>query len=402
MKVYLKGANVFFDDGVNYYKPIPSHKLRFYLNKTRTHVYFDDDGVTKSFAVAVADIKNENDQSFAGADAVENYLTEFVGAFNVGGGGVGDQREGTTIVFDKKWNQAFYNSVLPSNSATLTIDEENPQAGVVRTFHNSGEVETIVNDLTTYEFEKSGVWQSGKLNLYHLSFDGTRFILNIQVLGDYLPPLPDPNILFSETFGGTTFDTVKWTKTNPNTTEIPITQNDALLFNSDASVSISSADNNVTSNPVFDVTSGTTVLSMELRNLNQDSYGGWGAGFSNGVSYIYIQYGASGTGNFIRVLAQDGATEVIAPTDILLSVYNYTVFKTLITEDETIIYAYDDVTEEWDVLASANHAWSVTDFKIKFQQGNNIADTNPLMVGAYKNIFVCDGNFYDKYPPNTI
>lgn len=336
----------------------------------------------------------------------QQYLDRLIFYLSTGGSGgfEGEARTGTTLVFDKA--SAFYNAATPSSSTSITLDETNPIIGATASFYSDGAAEVIpTNNSSIYEI--SGSFVPGKKNVYHFYWDGNKFMGNIQVGDDFTPPLPAPNILFEETYDGTTIDTNKWDVTNPDNTVITFVQNENLTAQSTGpSTSISSALNFKASDLDFDLSSGTTVLSFDIRCLKQDTFGGWSIGFSSypngGDDFISVFSPAGDTGNFIRLQAQEDASDVIALTTPALNIESaFVSFKVLITPADTTIYTWSTGLEQWDELATASNTWGTTNMKIRIGHGHNNADSDQNRA-IYDNIFVTDGDFVEQYPPNTI
>lgn len=326
-----------------------------------------------------------------------------------GGGGsvlIGIARTGNTLVFDAPLS-ANYNTETPGSHDTIYLDDTAPLIDRRRTYFSSGEVEPIIDLGETYSIQSSGSFVPGELNLYHFWFDGFRWQLVIQAMGAFTPALPDPNILFIDTFAGTTLDTTnKWDLTNPNPANITFSVNEELIVTSDGTVGISSAANYMLSKAseghIFDLTT-KTVLSFDIKSYNQDSFGGWTIGFSNGTDWIVFYYGDSGTGAFIRIHAFEEGSDIIPITNKAIDLNTYKRAKISVADGTTAVSVYDDVLEEWDELVSVSHNWTTNDMKLRLAQGNNVSDTGPnQMINVYDNIVVCDGEFNSKYPPNTI
>lgn len=313
---------------------------------------------------------------------------------------VGVNRTGSELVFNNI--SAFYNADTPSDSSTITLNEDNPIKGMFCIFYNDGTVEPSINALSTYDYYLKGTWVSGKRNAYIFYFNGVRFEGNIDNQDDYSPPLPPASILFSDTFDGTVIDTAKWDLTNPDNTVITFTQNDDLTIQSTSpSSAISSALNFLATDSNFNATT-TKVLSFDIRSLKQDTFGGWSVGFSSypngGDDFLAIFSPLGDTGNFIRLQAQENASDVIASTVKAIDVESaFTSFKILITPTDTTFYVWSTGLNDWDVLETTSHTWTTTNFKVRIGQGHNDADSDQNR-NIYDNIYVTDSDFSSRYP----
>lgn len=308
---------------------------------------------------------------------------------------VGVNRTGSELVFNNI--SAFYNADTPSDSSTITLNEDNPIKGMFCIFYNDGTVEPSINALSTYDYILNGTWASGKLHSYIFYFDGYKFVGRIDILDDYTPPLPMPTILFSDVFTGTTIDTAKWDVTNPNSANITFVQNGNLTVSSDGTGSISSGANYMTSDSTWDL-STTKAFSFDIQSNNQDCYGGWIIALSNGVdNYIVFYNGTANSGTNIRLLAAEGGVSFINTADINLPLSTTKTIKILVTPTTTSISYWNG--SAWVSITSAAHTWSASDLKIRIANGNNSNDTAPnLNTNVFDNVYIVDGDFSTQYP----
>lgn len=308
----------------------------------------------------------------------------------------GEVRTGSSLKFDN-FIGASYNPETPSDSATITIDETDSVVFGQVVFYNDGTVEPTISITDPNDLIVVGSWQSGKLNAYYGYWDSEHYVIKIEALEDYTPPLPPVNILFEDDFTGTTIDPAKWDLTNPNSSNVTFTQNGNLTIASDGTNSLSAGANFLLSDDVWDL-STTKAFSFDLASNNQDCYGGWVVGLSNGVdNYIVIYNGSSASGNNIRMIAAESASIFINTADIALPISASTTFKVLVTATETSISYWNGSV--WVSIVSASHTWSANDLKIRLAQGNNVNDTAPnLNTNVYDNVYITDGDFLTRYP----
>lgn len=308
----------------------------------------------------------------------------------------GEVRTGSSLKFDN-FIGASYNPETPSDSATITIDETDSVVFGQVVFYNDGTVEPTISITDPNDLIVVGSWVSGKLNAYYGYWDSEHYVIKIEALEDYTPPLPPVNILFQDDFTGTTIDPAKWDLTNPNSSNVTFTQNGNLTIASDGTNSLSAGANFLLSDDVWDL-STTKAFSFDLASNNQDCYGGWVVGLSNGVdNYIVIYNGSSASGNNIRMIAAESASIFINTADIALPISASTTFKVLVTATETSISYWNGSV--WVSIVSASHTWSANDLKIRLAQGNNVNDTAPnLNTNVYDNVYITDGDFSTRYP----
>ena len=312
----------------------------------------------------------------------------------------GVNRVGNTLKFDN-FIGAHYNVFTPSSGSVVYIDPEDTVKSGFITFHNNGQVEPqflILNQPESVAAEKIvvlGEWVSGSENLYIGYNNGNKYILRAMQLGLLeAGPSNPPGVLFFDNFES---GLSKWSITNSAVTFD--TAGNSMNMSSSTPASGESASANVAlSDTVFDA-SGDVVAVFTLKSTNQDSYGGFSFGLSNGVdSYLVLHSGLSGQGNNIRITGAEPGAVLYDALSRSINITDYRKFKIKVGPSGTRVSVWNSNAEFWDTLVEDDHAWSADDLKVRASQGSDQSDTNPIMVTSIGEITVYDQDFNGETP----
>lgn len=113
IKVYLQGVNIIVDDGVNK-EYIPTRVSRMESNPNDDFIVVSDYETKYARSISFDEITDKDGVTFATKQEAEDYLTEFVGSFKKGGGGVTDAvtKDELTVV----GTELDYNTLLANRN----------------------------------------------------------------------------------------------------------------------------------------------------------------------------------------------------------------------------------------------------------------------------------------------